>query len=257
MKNAVKQKFAEGRKILGTFFESGSEITAECIGYSGLDYMIIDSEHGPFDVESALRYIRAAKFAGTTPFVRVKDSCRNSILKMLDAGAMGLIIPNLQTVEEAHRIVEYGKYFPLGDRGIAPTVGMNYWTKDYATQGMDHYIEVTNAETLLIPICETRGCLENLETIVNIEGIDGIFVGPFDLSAALGTPGDFSNPEVIEAIQHVADVCRSAGKMSLIYGVKPEDIKRRFEQGYDSVAYSMDSLILIDALSKLVKQYVG
>lgn len=120
MKNKLKEKMLRGEKTLGTFHELGSASVIECIGYAGFDYVVIDSEHGPFETETALNYIRAARSVDLVPLVRVKDSSRGSILKMLDVGAMGLIIPNINSVEEVRELVNYGKYFPVGQRGGLP-----------------------------------------------------------------------------------------------------------------------------------------
>lgn len=254
MKNLVKAKIEDGDRPLGTFFHTGSEVTAEVLGYAGLDYYIIDTEHGPFDTESAADYIRAGKFAGSTPFVRVKDSSRASILKMLDAGAMGLIIPNVRSLAEAREIVQWGKYFPVGQRGIAMTSGTGYWQQDWARAGLDNYMRISNVETMLIPQCETVGCLEAIEQIVALDGVDGIFVGPFDLSAALGKPGDFSNPAHVAAIERVVNACRAAGKASFIFSATEQDAQLRYEQGFDSVTYSMDSLLLMEAVRGIVRR---
>lgn len=254
MKNVFREKMAAGEQTLGTFGELGSPVAMELMAYNGMDYVIIDSEHGPYDVETTADLIRAAKLAGTTPFVRTKDGQRNSILKMLDVGAMGLIIPNIQTVEEVKDVIEYGKYFPVGNRGVAPASGSHFWTQDYAKQGLPHLFEVANREQLIIPQCETVGALENIEEIVALDGVDGIFVGPFDLSTALGKPGQLDDPEVKEAIQRVADVCKEAGKFSLIYGTNVDNAKARYEQGYQSVTLTMDALIFGDAVANVVKQ---
>ena len=122
MKNLLKEKMLNGEQTLGTFHKMGSEIAIELLAYCGMDYVLIDTEHGPFDVESTARFIRAADLAGTTPLVRIKDGERNSILKILDVGAMGLIIPNIETVEEVKSVVSNGKYQPIGNRGIAPAM---------------------------------------------------------------------------------------------------------------------------------------
>ena len=108
----------KNENTLGVFQVLGDASIAEIIGYAGFDYVLIDTEHGPFEIQAAQEYIRAAKLAGTTPLARVKDSSRNSILKMLDVGAQGLVIPHLHEVEEIKRVVEYGKYYPIGDRGF-------------------------------------------------------------------------------------------------------------------------------------------
>lgn len=171
----------------------------------------------------------------------------------LKEGAQGLIIPNVHTVEEVKKVVSYGKYFPMGNRGVAPTSGSAFWTADYATQGLDHYFEVSNRETLIIPQCETRGALENIEEIVAIEGVDGIFVGPYDLSTALGKPGQFSDPEVSGGIQRVLDACKAAGKYSFIYAGNFDAIIKNFEMGYDSITYGMDVITLIEAVKQTVK----
>ncbi|NCC59061.1 MAG: diguanylate cyclase, partial [Synergistales bacterium] len=125
-----------------------------------------------------------------------------------------ILLSDVKTVEEVEKIVEYGKYAPLGARGVGATAGSGYWYEDYAQHGFEHYFTVSNRETMLLPQCETAECLDNIEEIVKVEGIDGIFVGPFDLSTALGKPGDFNDPVVKDAIAHVQKVCKSAGKFS-------------------------------------------
>lgn len=252
LKNKLREKMVAGENTLGTFHELGSPAAVELLAYHGMDYVIIDAEHGPHDVESTANLVRAAKLAGTTPLVRTKDGERNSVLKMLDIGAMGLIIPNIQSVEEVKEVIEYGKYYPVGNRGVAPASGSHFWTQEYANQGLPHLFEVANREQLILPQCETVGALENIEEIVALDGVDGIFVGPFDLSTALGKPGQMDDPEVIEAIQRVADVCKEAGKLSFIYGTSVENSKDRFAQGYQSVTMTMDALILGEAVENVV-----
>lgn len=254
MKNLVKEKILNGQKAFGTFHEIGSSTAIEVIGYAGVDYIIIDGEHGPFEPERVQEFVRAAKSGNITPFVRVKDGERNSILRMLDIGAEGLIIPNINTVEDVKNIVNYGKYFPLGSRGVAPTSGSGYWYKEYAQNGLDNYFKISNEETLLLPQCETRGCLENIEEIVSIDGVDGIFVGPYDLSTALGKPGEFDDEEIINAIERIVNVCKNANKFSFIYSGNVADIKRRFAQGYDSVTYSMDATELAERYKSIIKE---
>lgn len=254
MNNKLREKMLRHEKTLGTFFELGSATAVECLGLSGLDYIIIDTEHGAFDPLSALDFIRAAKLYDVTPLARVQEVNRPSILKLLDAGAMGLIIPDVKTVEEARQIVSWGKYAPLGSRGVAPSAGTDFWMKDYAQQGLDHYFEVSNRETLLIPQCETAGCLEHIEEIVSTPGIDGIFVGPFDLSTAMGIPGQFDREEFQAALKRVQKACAEAGKPCMIYAANEEAIKMGFAMGYDSVAYNMDASMLIKAYQELISR---
>lgn len=250
MKNLLKEKIDQNQKVLGTFFESGSISLVECLGYTKLDFFIIDTEHGPFDVESTADFVRAAELNSITPLVRIKEMSRSSVLKMLDVGAQGLIIPCVETVDEVKKLVEYGKYFPVGKRGFAPARVAGFGFKEFA-KDVSTYFETCNREVLLIPQCETLGCLKNIEEIVNITGVDGIFVGPYDLSVALGTPAQFDNPDLIEGIQVVLEACRKAGKYSFIYGSTPEKVAQYFKDGFQGVTYSMDTIVYTQAFQKI------
>ena len=257
MKNAVKARMLAGERTLGTFFETGSATVAECLGLAGLDYIIIDNEHGPFNPQSTLDFVRAAKLYGLTPFARVPEISREAILRQLDVGVMGLVIPDVRTVAEVEKIVEYGKYLPLGKRGVANSAGSGFWYEEYAQHGLEHYFEVSNRETLLLPQCETLECLNSLEEILRVEGIDGIYVGPFDLSAAMGKPGRFDDPELREAIRHIQRVCRDAGKLSFIFAANEKAAAEDFALGYGSVTLGMDATILVDAAKAHVKALLG
>ena len=257
MKNAVKARMLAGERTLGTFFETGSATVAECLGLAGLDYIIIDNEHGPFNPQSTLDFVRAAKLYGLTPFARVPEISREAILRQLDVGVMGLVIPDVRTVAEVEKIVEYGKYLPLGKRGVANSAGSGFWYEDYAQHGLEHYFEVSNRETMLLPQCETMECLNSLEEILRVEGIDGIYVGPFDLSAAMGKPGRFDDPELREAIRHIQRVCREAGKLSFIFAANEVAAAEDFALGYGSVTLGMDATILVNAAKAHVKALLG
>lgn len=251
MLNLIKKKMAEGGHAIGTFFELGGTIAAQCLGIAGLDFFVIDTEHGIFDVESALTAVTAAEKRGVTPFVRIKHASRASVLKMLDIGAMGLIVPCIQTVQEVEQLVEYAKYYPLGRRGFAPTLANGYCFEGFA-QNMEEYFALANRETLLIPQCETAGCLEHIETIAAMEGVDGIFIGPYDLSIALGVPGKMDSPRLVEAIRHVVEVCKANQKMTMIYANTPAAAAEHFKNGIDCVACGMDSVFLINAVKDMV-----
>jgi len=253
MKNTVREKMLRGEKTLGTFLELGSATAAECLGLSGLDYVIIDTEHGPFNPQSALEFIRAAKLYNITPFARVQEISRSAILKLLDVGAMGIVVPCVNSVAEAEQIVSYGKYAPLGERGVANTAGSGFWFEDYASHGLPHYFEVSNRESMLLPQCETAGCLEYLEEIVALPGIDGIFVGPFDLSTAMGIPGQFDKPEFKDALRHIQGVCAAAKKPSIIYAANEDAARNGFAMGYNSVTYGMDATVLVNAYKAAIR----
>ena len=120
--------------------------------------------------------------------------------------------------------------------------------------GMGGYMERANHNTLLLPQCETMGCLENIDEILGMDGVDGIFIGPFDLSIALGIPGDFTNEKHINAVAHVLDVCKKHGKLSIMFCGNAEAANGYFKQGFDSVTVSLDISVLADAMKDIVKK---
>lgn len=254
MKNYLKEKIANQEKTIGVFQVLGDASIAEIIGYAGFDYVLIDTEHGPFEVQAAQEYVRAAKLAQTTPLVRVKDQSRNSILKMLDIGAMGLVIPHLHEVEDIKQVVEYGKYYPVGNRGFGATSGNTFLTAEYTKKGVRELFDVHNEESLIIPQCETKESLENIEEIVRVDGVDGIFIGPYDLSVSLGIPGETESPEIIEAVKRVVAACKAEGKFTIIYTDKVESIQANYDLGVDSVTYSSDASILSEMLTNIIEQ---
>lgn len=255
MKNLFLDKIREGKTTVGTFFEMGLGTVGEIMGLTDMDYFIVDSEHGPYGVESAMEIIRGADaYNRVTPLVRVKDSNRNSILKMLDIGAKGLIIPQVQSLEEIKEIVRVGKYFPIGERGVAFGRCAGYGFAEHAKGSLQDYFDTCNEKQLLIPQCETMGCLNEIEEIAATEGIDGIFVGPNDLSVAMGIPGEFDNPDFLAALERIVAAAKAAGKFTLVYCDNPDVAKRRLEQGFDSVTINMDITFYVRALNDCVRE---
>lgn len=252
MENLLKKKLLAGQKGVGTFFEIGGANAVECLAVSGLDFFIIDSEHGPFSPESAADLVRAACLRNITPFARVQDCTRPSVLKMLDIGVQGLIVPCVNTVEEVHNLVDYAKYYPVGNRGVMWGRDAIWGEADYASHGLTDYFETCNRETLLIPQCETAGCLANIEEIAAIEGVDGIFIGPFDLSVALNAPGQFGTEAFSAAIDRILKACKAAGKFAMIYTGDAAGTRANFAKGFDAAAVSLDTKFYVSAFRSLL-----
>ena len=244
MKNAILEKFRRGEPSLGIISHLLSAPAIEVLAYTGMDYVLIDLEHSPIGAEYAAQLVGVAQGAGLAPLVRVDGIERSPILKMLDAGAAGLVVPQLETVEQARKLVSYAKFPPLGNRGYCPTRDGGWGSGSCYERGMDGYMAEANASTLLIPQCETAGCLEHIEEIAAVEGVDGIFIGPFDLSIALGIPGQFGDPLLTEGIERVRRACAAAGKLCIMYAGSGEAAKRYFDQGFPSVAAGLDIEVL-------------
>lgn len=256
MLNKMKEKMMNNQPVIGTFFEIGGCTAVECLGIAGLDFLIIDTEHGPFDVESAMDYVRAAERRNITPLVRIKEISRSAVLKMLDIGAKGLIVPCVETVDQVKQLVQYGKYYPLGQRGFVFARAAGYGFEPFA-QNIDEYFSTCNAETMIIPQCETLGCLRHIEEIAALPGVDGIFVGPYDLSIGMGKPAQFTAPEFKSAIKRILKACGDAGKFAFVYAGDNETAKNYYAEGFQGVAVGMDSAVYIDAYRKIREDILG
>ncbi|MCL2497814.1 MAG: aldolase/citrate lyase family protein [Symbiobacteriaceae bacterium] len=252
MVNRLKEKATRGEAALGAFIGISSIASVEILALGGLDFVIIDTEHGPFEVETALQLIMAAELRGLTPIVRARATERSALLKMLDAGGQGLLIPYLKSVAEAESIVSWGKYRPVGDRGYSFNRSGDYGLAQEAAGGIMEYFAQKNAATLLIPQCETAECLEQIESIVALPGIDGIFIGPFDLSISLGIAGQFDHPKLQEAFRRVLQACQAANKICLNLASTPEDALAKLAMGFHGVA-STDIGFLKSGVSAFVQ----
>jgi len=249
--NKMREKILKGEKVVGAFSGLGSSAVIECMGLAGLDFVIIDTEHGPGDVESTLPLILAAEGRDITPIVRVKDATRSSVLKMLDIGAMGLLVPFIRSVDEVKRVIEYGKYVPTGQRGFGPGRISGFGLLP-GFSSVNDFFETCNRETLIIPQCETVEALDCIEEIAALEGVDGIFLGPFDLSIAMGKPLQFNHPEFISAVERTVKAFRDAGKFCLTFTTTGEAARDAFEKGFHGSAF-YDLLFLAAAFGEFAK----
>ena len=243
-----------GKTSFGTFFELGGREAMEALTRTGLDYVIIDTEHGCLSEETTADMIVAAERGGLLPYVRIGDIRRPYVLRMLDIGARGLIVPNIRSVDEVRQLVEYAKFPPLGNRGYCPNRtsgwGADEWSKDVFA-----YMEACNRRCKLIPQCETREALEQIEQIAALPGVDGIFIGPCDLSISLGIPLEFDNPILLRAVERILRACRDAGKESYIFAGNMTDAVKWAGYGFDSVTYSLDASVLIGAFRELADRF--
>jgi 4-hydroxy-2-oxoheptanedioate aldolase len=235
-KNKVLEKFKKGEKLVGFFFNSGTVVSLEVLGQLGFDFAVIDAEHCQYDFHQIEDFIRAAEYRGLLPIVRTVDCSRNYILKTLDLGAMGLFLPFIKTADEVRQAIGYAKYPPVGERGLGHGHKVAYGRDPIVLTGRtEDYLEWANENTLMIPQCETVQAVENIEEILAVEGVAGIFIGPYDLSISMGIPTQFNNPRFIDTVEHVRAACIKAGKFVLTMGMTPEDAKRRFDQGFSGV----------------------
>ena len=255
--NRIREKFLNHELSVGTFTQLTSTVAVEALGRTGLDYVLIDTEHSAVGIEFLSSAITAADAAGIVPLVRINDIARSKVLQPLDYGAQGLIVPAVETVEQVRRLVEYAKFPPVGNRGFCPTRDGGYGYDEVSMQGTDVYFAHANQETLLIPQCETVGCLDHIEEITTMDGVDGIFVGPFDLSIALGRPMAVDCDEMRAALDRILNACHKNNKMAFIFCGDAQAAKARAAQGFDSVTAGLDIMALVDSYRAMVQDIRG
>ena len=239
MENTLKQKLAAGARPIGTFFDTASVSLMECLGRTGLDFAIIDNEHSPIEAET------------TAALARVREISRPAVLKLLDVGVQGLIVPNVKTLAQVQELVNYAKYYPIGQRGFCPSRkdGWGFDGLGSVPETMRHF----NGETLLFPQCETAEALAIIEDICAVDGVDGIFVGPFDLSISMGMPGQFDAPEFQAAITRIVAACRAAVKYCMFFTGTADGVVDGFRRGFDAMAYSLDAALFIQGVKRDVE----
>ena len=233
MTTSLKARLKAGETLLGAWCMIPGALTAEALARSGFDWVLIDLQHGCMDYETALEMIRAVDLGGATPIVRAPWNDPGIIGRLLDAGAMGVVIPMIQTAEDARRAVEACLYPPAGRRSFGPVrVGL----RDGPT-----YFKDANSRVLVIPMIETAEALAEVEAIARTPGVDALFVGPFDLSIALGLPpGDNDGkPAFDAAIERVSTAARDAGVATAVLS-NAEVAPRRIGQGFQLVSVVTD-----------------
>lgn len=251
-KETFTNKIKKQSLTLGTFVHMNGRGIIESIAQSGFDYIIIDSEHAPFSFESIEEMIDRAEANQISAFVRIPEISRNQILRVLDIGAKALIVPYIETVDEVKELIKHAKYANLGQRGFCPTK-TSTWGKEAWAKNANELMKVLNQEQLILPQCETLSAYQNIEEIVKCEGVDGIFVGPLDLSIALDTPFDLDSDIMKEAIKHILDICHKHQKFAFIFAGSIEKAKEYQFLGYDSIAYSLDASIFMHACADVVQ----
>lgn len=256
MTNRIIEKAAKGEPSIGTFTQLKSSVVIDALAFTDLDYFVIDMEHAPLGPDEADELIALTAARGKSPVVRVNTIERSAVLKALDSGAHAIIIPNLKDMEEAHMLVEWGKFAPLGERGYCPTRDVA-WGASPQFEGMIEYMARANKNTLIIPQCETRECVEIVDDVTSLDGIDGLFIGPMDLSINLGVPGDFEAPIFKEALARAVKACNDNGKLCMGFAGTPELAKQYMENGFSSIAYGLDVMMMQSAYNSALAEIKG
>ena len=248
-RNAFKKALLEGRPQIGLWVSLASPYSTELVAGSGFDWLLIDGEHSPNDPPTVLPQLQAAAPYPVSCVVRPAWNDKVLIKRYLDIGAQSLLVPYVQTAQEAQDAVAAVRFPPRGVRGVAGTTRASRYGRvaDYASKADD--------EICLLVQIETRLGLDNLEAIARTDGIDGVFIGPADLSASLGQIGNPSHPAVQEAMKGAVDRLRAVGKPAGILAPREDDARRYIEWGYTFVAVGTDIGLLARHADALAKQF--
>jgi 2-dehydro-3-deoxyglucarate aldolase/4-hydroxy-2-oxoheptanedioate aldolase len=230
---SFRSRLLNGETLIGSIVTLAASETAEIMARAGFDWLFIDFEHAALDLESVQK-IHIAASPHTPCVVRVPAVEEAWIKKCLDLGADGLIIPQIRTAEEAARVVRFAKYPPMGQRGVGLGRAHGYGP-DFSD-----YVASANLDTAIILQAEHIDAVRNIEAIVAVEGIDSIFIGPFDLSASMGKLGQVQHPEVVEAIETVQKACQRAGMPLGFFGMTPDDVKPYMAKGFTLITVGVD-----------------
>ncbi|MEE2989723.1 MAG: aldolase/citrate lyase family protein [Planctomycetota bacterium] len=240
VRTGFKSRLAAGELLLGSMVTLPSPAVAEILVELGYQWLFVDGEHGPLETAEVLAILQAV--GKQVPcIVRVPAVAEVPIKKMLDLGAAGIIAPQVNTAQQAADVVAWSRYAPEGRRGVglarAHGYGLNF----------QEYVESANQEITVIVQAEHAEAVENIEQIVQVEGIDAVLLGPYDLAASLGKMGQVDDPEVTGAIDRITAACQDAGLPLGIFGVSADAIRPYVARGYNLVVAGTDTIFLASA----------
>ena len=240
MNNKLRWALLQREVTLGSWVQIGHPGVAEVLARAGFDWVCVDLEHGAIDLESTANLFRALGGSGCVPVARLPVNDPTWIHRVLDAGARGLIIPMVKTAAEAEAAIREAKYPPRGVRGFGYSRANGHGA-DFAA-----YIESANDEIAMIMQIEHKDAVANLDAILRVDGVDGVFVGPLDLSGSMGITGQIEHPQMVAALAQYRSVCAAHGKAAGMHLVRPDEtsIRRALEDGYTMIALGLDNVFL-------------
>jgi 2-dehydro-3-deoxyglucarate aldolase len=250
MNTGFRKRLLAGDRLIGTMVTLGYPEMGEILAGAGFDWLFLDAEHSPMTA-AALQHVMQGAGAEMPCLVRLAAGDQVSIKKALDIGAAGIISPMVNTAEQAAEVVRWAKYWPQGSRGVGLGRASGYGRL------FQEYLESANEETVVVVQAEHIEAVENIAEIIQVPGVDAVFVGPYDLSASLGLMGQVTHPDVQAAIGRVTQVCREAGVPLGIFGVTAKAVQPFIEQGYTLIVAGTDALLLGAAAAEIFNQLSG
>jgi len=248
MKSRLKEKLEKGCPVIGSFVKITDPAVVEIMGRAGFDFAIIDMEHGPITVETAQNSVRAAELAGISPIIRVSRNDPVDILRCLDIGAEGVEVPQIRNAIDAETMASAARFHPRGDRGVCRYVR----AAAYSSMDRHEYFQMANDRTLTIAHLEGIEAVKNLDEIMAVDGVDILFIGPYDLSQSVGVPGEVNHPLVLRQMEEVITTAKAKGKLVGTFADNIQSAKRWMDAGVMYIAISVDVGIFYEACRNIV-----
>jgi len=230
----ARARLKNGEVFIGLFCKTTAPELIEIIGHAGFDFCILDMEHGPANLETLQNLVRAAEVSGVLPIVRTRDMCPESIAQPLDLGAAGIQVPQVASKAEAEAVVDAARFSPLGNRGVCRFVRAANFS------ALDRTAYFAQANHALVILQLEGKHLSEYEKIAEIPGVDILFIGPYDLSQALGVPGEIEHPRVLEEMRKIIAVAKRKNKTIGVFADSPAQAQRWIGAGVQYIAYSVD-----------------
>ena len=246
----LRERVLAGELLAGTFCNLGSHITTEIAGNAGFDWLLLDLEHGAGDQSELVHQLQASAAADTPAIVRIAWNEPWRFKRVLDAGAAGVMVPWVSTVDEAQVTTTAMRYFPDGVRGAATLIRANGFGRD-----RDEYLQAANDNLLTVVQIETRQAVEHAAAIAAVEGVDVLFAGPFDLSIGLGVGGQFEHPEFLAALEQVVAGAKGAGKAAGILLQRPDQVAETIARGFTFIALGSDGGLVANGMAQLAAAF--
>lgn len=234
------------RTAVGTFSKTTDSAFVEAAGLAGLDFIILDTEHGPANLETLHNHVRASRLTSMSAIIRIKGVDAHAIGSALDTGAAGIQVPNINTAQQAKIAVDAARFYQLGNRGVCRFVRAAH----FGSQDKTEYFSKANTAVVILQVEGLEG-VKNLDAILDVQGFDVLFIGPYDLSQSVGKPGEVNAPEVLTLMSEIAQKAQSKGVILGAFCDTPENAQLLKEQGFQYLAYSVDVNIYLNACQHL------
>lgn len=249
LENQFKSALSLPETLWGLWMGLPDTNCAEICGGAGFDWVLIDGEHAPFDLNSIRLHLQALAPHNTSPIVRIEEGNPTLIKRILDIGAQTLLVPMINTAEQAEQVVEAAMYPPTGTRGIGSSL-----TRAAQWNRTPQYLRRANDQVCILVQVETKQAIENIEQIASVPGVDGVFIGPSDLSGSMGHIGNPGHPEVVAAIDYAIEKIQQAGKAVGILSIDPQQAQKYARRGVKFIGAGVDTLLLRNGAEALAAQ---